>query len=91
MDKTLAPCPCGRPLEELIITEGIGSYAYVCGMCCGEWNIEFHTGFTDLDSEECKQKAKAAWNRALRAKELGGINLYESCILEPKGHHKETL
>jgi hypothetical protein len=68
MSDSLAHCPCGRPIEELNITDAGqgGKWAWVAGNCCGEWSIEFRTGYHALDSEECKRLAREAWNAAPR-------------------------
>ena len=65
----LKRCPCGKVPEELCISDaGQGSkWAYVTGFCCGEWNIEFRTGYFDFASPECMDLAIQAWNEAPRA------------------------
>jgi hypothetical protein len=66
MDK-LAPCPCGRPISELQISDsGEGKWANVTGNCCGEWMIEFRTKNEKLTSEKCISLAIEAWNSAPR-------------------------
>ena len=64
----LKSCPCGQPLDGLIITEnGQGTkYANVAGNCCGEWMIEFRTNYESLESKKCMQLAISAWNSAPR-------------------------
>ena len=65
----LAICPCGKVPNDLFIvdTGQGGKWALVCGSCCGEWYIEFRTGYNDLGSAECKRLAQEAWNAAPRA------------------------
>lgn len=65
----LAACPCGRPIDELQITDAGqgGKWANVSGNCCGEWMIAFHTNYEKLTSERCMALAIAAWNEAPRA------------------------
>ena len=67
----LAPCPCGRPIDDVIITDAGqgGKYAYVAGNCCGEWEIEFRTNYNRLSSQECKKLGIEAWNNAPRGKQ----------------------
>ena len=66
--KLFAPCPCGRKPTDLIIADaGQGSkWATVSGNCCGEWSIEFRTGYFALTSSECIGYATEAWNEAPR-------------------------
>ena len=65
----LKPCPCGKIPEELCI-DGDRTYkwAYVYGSCCGEWNIEFRSGYNDANSKQCMDLATEAWNKAPRKK-----------------------
>ena len=65
----LAACPCGKTPQELYIVDGWqgGKWAWAYGGCCGEWHIEFRTGYNDLGSDECKRLAREAWNAAPRA------------------------
>ena len=67
MDK-LKACPCGKIPKELSITDaGQGSkWAYVMGDCCGDWEIEFRTEYSALDSDECMALAIEGWNAAQR-------------------------
>jgi len=67
-DTPLKPCPCGKVPTELNITDAGqgGKWAYACGDCCGEWNVEFRTQYLDLDSEACKRIARDEWNGAPR-------------------------
>ena len=68
----LRECPCGRPIDDIIITEnGLGGkWAWVSGNCCGEWSIEFRTNYLNINSDECRQLAVAAWNYAPRSYNL---------------------
>ena len=65
----LKPCPCGETPKELGLNyNGQGSkWATAVGTCCGEWEVEFRTGYEALDSEKCMEYALEAWNRAPRA------------------------
>lgn len=67
-DDTLAACPCGEFPEELgIAPSGEGSkYAYVYGACCSEWHVIFRTNYAALDSTECRELAREAWNAVSR-------------------------
>ena len=65
---TLLGCPCGKIPNKLSIAEGSTcKYAYVCGDCCGEWNIEFRTGYHKVNTNECMELAIKEWNNASRA------------------------
>lgn len=69
MTEKLKPCPCGRPIQELIITPGYSDkYSWVSGNCCGEWSIEFRTNYNKYESIELMELAADAWNAAPRAK-----------------------
>lgn len=62
----LKPCPCGEVPETLGIQEGNGA-KWAFAVCpCGDWMIEFRTGYNALDSVECAAAANAAWNDANR-------------------------
>lgn len=66
----LKQCPCGKTptkLEIYDIGQG-GKWAMCYGDCCGEWHIEFRTGYFPLDSGEVQERAIDAWNGAPRAK-----------------------
>ena len=64
---TLAPCPCGKVPERLIIVPNDGyKHAFAVGECCGDWHIEFRTNYEKFDSPECMAFAQAAWNDAPR-------------------------
>ncbi len=67
-NKNIKPCPCGRPIDELCISDAGqgGKWAYVTGNCCGEWAIEFRTSYTKWNSTECMELAITAWNNAPR-------------------------
>jgi hypothetical protein len=59
----LLPCPCGQTPKELLIEEGyISKYAYVSGQCCNEWEAQFITNYSALDSDECMELAIKRWN-----------------------------
>lgn len=66
---SLRPCPCGRPIDDLIITDNGqgGKYMLVSGNCCGEWQIEFRANYHKAGTAECKELARKAWNGAPRA------------------------
>lgn len=62
----LRPCPCGVIPESLSITEGTCSkWAWCACGTCGEWSIEFRTGYT-RDLNELQRLAAEAWNRSPR-------------------------
>ena len=63
----LLACPCGRPIDDLIISDAGqgGKYMNVTGNCCGEWMIEFRTNYAKGD--ELIVLAQEAWNAAPRA------------------------
>lgn len=65
----LCRCPCGKtPTSVGVYDLGQGGkWAAAVPDCCGEWMIEFRTGYFDLDSDECKKLAREAWNEAPRA------------------------
>jgi len=67
MNKLLV-CPCGKTPSKLYISEAeTCKWAYVSGDCCGEWNIEFRTGYYKTDSNECMELAIKQWNDSPRA------------------------
>ena len=68
-NKKLAICPCGKTPKKLFITDnGQGmKWASASGDCCGEWSVEFRTGYRQHDSNECMELAIDAWNDAPRA------------------------
>ena len=77
----LKQCPCGMLPTDLDVI-GLGSestdgmMATVLGICCGEWAVPFQTGYTPIDSAECKARAVAAWNAAPRSvvrKHMGAV------------------
>jgi len=69
-EKKRKPCPCGNTPDSLSIYEGISSkWAWVYGDCCGEWSLEFRTGYNPIDSQECRELAEEAWNDAPRKEE----------------------
>lgn len=62
----LRPCACGCIPEILSITEsGCSKWAWASCGACGEWAIEFRTGYSQ-DPEELERLAVDAWNRAPR-------------------------
>ena len=62
-------CPCGQIPDHLIIAEGqCSKWAYVSGVCCGEWNVEFRTGYRALDDPKLMEEAIDEWNEAKRSK-----------------------
>ena len=61
---TLKPCPCGKTPQQLHIAHGdVRKWDYVSGDCCGEWEVEFRTGYVGGNTEA----AERAWNEAERA------------------------
>jgi len=66
--KKLKRCPCGEVPKELhIITEHEHpKYAIACGMCCGEWFIEFRNNYESLNSGRAMELAVVAWNESTR-------------------------
>ena len=69
MTNVLKPCPCGKTPADIGVYDVFqgGKWAFAVPDCCGEWNIEFRTNYKDIDSDECKQFAREAWNAAPRA------------------------
>ncbi len=65
----IKPCPCGKtPTKLHCVDNGQGSkWAQASGDCCGEWSVEFRTGYFDLNSEKCQGYAIDSWNGAPRA------------------------
>ena len=62
----LKPCPCGKTPESLSIEAGAScKWSYASGNCCGDWNIEFRTTYTN-DDDELMRLAVDAWNNACR-------------------------
>jgi len=62
----LRKCACGAVPETLSIMEGgCSKYAWCACRVCGEWSIEFRTGYTQ-DLDELKKLAAEAWNKAPR-------------------------
>ncbi|MCP5005363.1 MAG: hypothetical protein GY941_15720 [Planctomycetes bacterium] len=59
-------CPCGEVPTDLYTTISGGSWEYVSGQCCGEWEIEYKTNGVDPTSEEGKELQRKAWNAAKR-------------------------
>ena len=73
MSAELKPCPCGKTPTRLCIEEGYScKYAWASGDCCGEWSVEFRTGYHNADSDECYALAVEAWNRKPRGCKEGG-------------------
>lgn len=65
----LAPCPCGETPCTLSIIPGFSSkWAWACGDCCGDWHIEFRTQYKNLETPECYELAREAWNGTDRSK-----------------------
>lgn len=65
----LAVCPCGKTPTDIgsyDLNQG-GKWFAAVPNCCGEWMIEFRTGYCDIESEQCKRLAIEAWNTAPRA------------------------
>jgi len=67
----LKPCPCGKTPKTLNLYDiGQGSkWGIAYGDCCGEWGVEFRTGYHRYNSEECMENAIQYWNDAPRASE----------------------
>ncbi len=68
-NEIIKPCPCGKTPTKLSLSyNGQGTkYAEASGSCCGEWMIEFRTGYHSLNSKECIELAIIAWNKTPRA------------------------
>ena len=64
----LKKCQCGKTPKHLDITDAGqgGKWANASGDCCGEWTVEFRTGYHALDSKECMERAIEYWNDAPR-------------------------
>ena len=64
----LKKCPCGKTPTSLGTTDnGRGSkWAYVFGSCCGEWMVEFRTGYEFAESAKYIAYSIEAWNEAPR-------------------------
>lgn len=59
-------CPCGKIPSKLHIEQGVSSkYSFASGDCCGDWMVEFRTGYHNKDSRLMERAAKA-WNEAQR-------------------------
>ena len=67
---SLKRCACGANPKHLAITEGdCSKWAWAsCGVC-GEWSIEFRTGYS-RDPAELQRLAAEAWNSASRPEVL---------------------
>ena len=79
----LKACPCGKTPGLLSITEGsTAKWAFVSGGCCGDWLVEFRTGYNDLSSMELYELAEIAWNEMPRADEASiRREVIEECAL----------
>ncbi len=62
----LKPCPCGKTPKELAINTTDCKWFHAGGSCCGEWEIEFRSNYTDATSGAAMELAIAAWNDAPR-------------------------
>lgn len=63
----LAPCPCGRQPQNLVIEmPQRAKYGRASGDCCAEWSVEFRNGYSD-DPQLTQERAVKAWNEAPRA------------------------
>lgn len=67
---SLKPCPCGKTPEALSFNEGYSSkYGFVTPTCCGEWHIEFRTGYNQIEERNLpalERLMEMAWNDAPR-------------------------
>lgn len=64
----LLACPCGKIPETLMYSEGeTCKFAWVAGSCCGEWWIEFRTGYEQHGTLKFRDLGKDEWNKAPRA------------------------
>lgn len=65
----LKPCPCGRPLDALIIEPGSTfRWRRLSGNCCGEWSIEVRVPTMEIPPDYDEMKwCIAKWNDAPRA------------------------
>lgn len=60
-------CPCGEVPTGLDLEFGyVTKWDKVTPNCCGEWMIEFRTGYLDPDSKEMEQLKIKVWNEAPR-------------------------
>ena len=66
----LKPCPCGEIPENLSIDDSDCKWFTCCGDCCGEWFIEFRSGYLSMerDKEKIMEMATDEWNETKRAK-----------------------
>lgn len=67
----LAACPCGKVPERLVV-DGEGArpkFAWVSGICCHGWDVEFRNQYEPIGSPESDRRAREAWNAAPRAKQ----------------------
>lgn len=64
----ILPCPCGQIPASLVIDREYkrSKWANVSAPCCGEWSVEFHTGYKE--DSELNEIAREAWNNAPRDK-----------------------
>lgn len=69
--EALKPCPCGKTPPALGFIDGQSAkYGFVVPLCCGEWHIEFRTGYKQLESahkDEIEKLMVDAWNKAPRS------------------------
>ena len=92
IDKLL-PCACGKIPSSLNLYEaGSAKWAFASGSCCGEWHIEFRTGYYKLNTQECMDRAIAAWQAASRRAVPDGIKIAHVAanMLESLGHLEEA-
>lgn len=62
----LAPCPCGKVPERLMIEmPQRAKYGLTMGDCCASWAVEFRNGYTD-DPNKTADLARQAWQEAPR-------------------------
>jgi hypothetical protein len=70
MADEIAVCPCGD-IPTVLCVDDLGyssKHARVSGNCCGEWSVEFRTGYAEPGSNEIDFMAREAWNAAPRGK-----------------------
>jgi hypothetical protein len=66
----LAKCPCGKTPENIgTYGEYRSKWMFAVQDCCGEWNIEFRSGYLP-DGCKLDQLAIDAWNGASRSEDF---------------------
>lgn len=62
----LKACGCGKTPKELFIYGDDAKYKWAYGSCCGDWHIEFRTGYHRDGSKELMEAARYMWNMVSR-------------------------